>query len=273
MTDMCSTIEEKLRLGKINLPSLPETVIQLRKIASNPNSTIKELSEFICQDAGLSAQLIRIAQTMRYSHPGYSISSLNTAINRIGMFGTINLVMAMSILQGYLFHSKNLYEMCKKDSEYAKQVSRYAITIYELLYGNMSQEQGDFISLAAVFLNIGALPIYSELDSIESITKIQLNKDFIFKLKNDLGVSLGKKILEKWCFNKRFIEILDLTITDSYTDDMKAVVYACKFLSTATEDKIAPLSDNIADCFCSIKEGSFRNTLIEFLKEKLLIKE
>ncbi len=273
MSDMCSTIEAKLQSGKIILPSLPEITIQVRKIAANPNATIKDLSEFICQDAGISAQLIRLAQTMRYSRPNYVVSSLTTAINRIGMHGTINLIMAMSILQGYSFHSKTLYSLCKEDNELSRQICRYGMTIYEKLFGELTQEKADFIALAAVFLNIGSLPIYSELDSIERITKVELNRDFVIKLKKDLSSMLGKKILETWKFNKDFIELQDLNINENYSDTMKSIIYAHQFVLSTPTDKISPLSKNIVESFCCIEEGTYKDILIDHLKDKGLIKE
>ncbi|MBQ8707109.1 MAG: HDOD domain-containing protein [Succinivibrionaceae bacterium] len=271
MQDIGATIRDKLRTGKISLPSLPDNAVKLRNLASDPKSTLNDLAVLIGHDASVSAQLIRLAQTMRYSHPGCTITSLHMAINRIGMNGTVNLVLAMSILQGYSFHSKLLHAMCRQDYETSRRISRYSLTAYQLINGDLPMQVGDYISLASIFLNIGFLPIYSELDAIERVTQVQFSSEMVYQWKDTLRSILGRMILEKWKFDQKFVDVVSLNITDNYTPDMKAVVYGYDFVKNALPADLVPLGDDLSDSFSPLEEGRYRSALLEYLQGRNLV--
>ncbi len=266
--DIGSTIREKLKTGKVALPSLPDNAVKLRNLASDPRSSINDIAVLIGHDAGVSAQLIRLAQTMRYSHPGCTITSLSMAINRIGMNGTVNLVLAMSILQGYCFHSKLLHAMCRRDYEESRHVCRYSLTAYQLINGDLPRTVGDFIALAAIFLNIGFLPIYSELDAIERVTQVSFSEDTVQGWKRSLRSGLGKMILEKWKFDQKFVDVVGLEITSSFTPDMEAVVYAHDFVTSQPRENLVPLGSDLSDSFTPLTEGKYLEALAAYLRER-----
>ncbi len=272
MQDIGSTIREKLKTGKISLPSLPDNAAKLRSLAADPKSTLNDLAILIGHDASVSAQLIRLAQTMRYSRPGCTITSLFTAINRIGLNGTVNLVLAMSILQGYNFHSKLLHSMCRDDYNRSRHVCRYSLTAYSLINGDLPREVGDYISLAAIFLNIGFLPLYSELDAIERVSQIKFDADLVNEWKNNLRCPLGKMILKKWNFDEKFVNVMELTPNESFSEDMKAVVYGYEYVNSFPEIGLIPLGKDLSDSFTLIGEGKYLDDLVRFLRERGLLK-
>lgn len=271
MQDIGSTIREKLKTGKISLPSLPDNAVKLRMLAADPKSTMNDLAVLIGHDASVSAQLIRLAQTMRYSHPGCKITSLFTAINRIGLNGTVNLVLAMSILQGYNFHSKLLHSMCRDDYNRSRHICRYSLTVYRLIQGELPRAVGDYISLATIFLNIGFLPIYSELDAIERVSQISIEADVVEDWKKHLRCQLGRMILEKWKFDQSFIDVMSLAIDDTYTEEMKAVVYGYEYVNSNPSVGLIPLGKDLSDSFTFIDEGKYLDDLRSFLHEKNLL--
>ncbi len=271
MLDIGTTIKEKLKAGKISLPSLPDNAIKLRSVAANPNSSLKDLALLIGHDAGVSAQLIRLAQTMRYSHPGCTITSLPMAINRIGMNGTVNLVLAMSILQGYSFHSRLLHDLCASDYKQSRHICRYALTAYQMINGDLPQNAGDYISLASIFINIGYLPIYTELDAVERVSQVVLTADLVEEWKHLLRASLGKLILEKWKFDQKFIDVVDLSITESFSSDMKAVVYSYEYVKSTPKEELVPLDKDLSDSFTPLGAGKYYDLFYEYLQGRGLV--
>lgn len=267
MQDLFITIEQKLKSNRLTIPSLPENAVRLRRLASDPNATLKDVSELISQDANTSAQIIRMAQTFRYSNPGCTITSLQKAIGRIGFLGTINLVLAMTVLQGYHFHSKTLYSLCQIDNAKSRLICRYALTAFELIKGKIIQEDADFISLASIFLNIGCLPIYSELDSIVRITSINLEIEQIKKWTEELKVNLGMKILEKWNFDHRFSELMQLKIKETNSLAMNCVIFAAKYVEESETTSLIPLSNEISESFLPIPEGKYKDTFVSYLED------
>ena len=267
MQDLAITLENKLKSNRLSIPSLPENAIKLRKLAANPNASIKDLTELIAHDASTSAQIVRLAQTLRYSNPGCTITSLNTAITRIGFQGTINLVLAMTILQGYNFHSKTIHKLCKRDNDLSCLISKYAMTAYQNINGNLPQDQADYIALASIFLNIGTLPIYSELDAIERVTQLTISDEQINKWKNELKVKFGLKSLENWNFDPSFSQVLDLQLKTSNTSEMNCVIYAARFVEKTKFEDLIPLSQELSDSFVPLPDGAHKEQFIEFLKQ------
>lgn len=269
MHDITSIIAQKLKTNTLKMPSLPENALKIRRMAGDPNVSLRDLTNLISLDANISAQLIRLAQTLRYSNPGCTITSLANAINRIGMQGTINLVLAMSILQGYKFKSRVLHEACRRDGEWSKQICRYALTIHQAKTSKLSQADADFISLACMFINIGALPLYGELDSFAISTGQEYTKDEVAKWALQLRVPLGKLLLQTWNFDPKFFKTLTLNANDpEYSEDMKSVAQAVEFLTTAEENLIAPIPRDVGDCFAPMSEGNFFDALSEWLISK-----
>lgn len=268
MQDIAITLEQKLKTNRLSIPSLPENAIKLRKLAADPQATLKDVTDLIGHDASTSAQIIRLAQTLRYSNPGCTITSLNKAVGRIGFQGTINLVLAMTILQGYHFHSKTIHDLCKKDNDNSRLISKYALTAYQSINCKLPQAEADFISLAAIFLNIGTLPIYSELDAIEKITQQPIDIDQIEKCKEELKVKLGLMILENWNFDPSFSKILDLHVKQSNKSEINCVIYAAKFIQETDPSKLYPLSPELSDSFEPLSDGDHKDLFIKYLREK-----
>ena len=266
MQDLAITLEKKLKTNRLSIPSLPENAVKLRKLAANPNASIKDITELIGQDASTSAQIIRLAQTLRYSNPGSTITSLNTAVTRIGFQGTVNLVLAMTILQGYHFHSKSIHNLCKYDNFCSRLTSKYAMTAYLAINQNLPQEKSDFIALASIFLNIGTLPIYSELDVIERVSQLTIDNEQITKWKKELKVKFGLKILENWKFDPSFATVMDLKINKYNTCEANCVIYAAKFVENSKIEDLMPLSNEISDSFVPLPDSDYRDTFIEYLK-------
>jgi HD-like signal output (HDOD) protein len=79
------------------LPALPATAAQILQLAANPNANARQLAEIIGQDPGLSAQVLRYANSSMYGYAG-SIKNLQTAIARVlGFEYVLNLALGFSI--------------------------------------------------------------------------------------------------------------------------------------------------------------------------------
>lgn len=79
-----------------DLPALPQIVAKVLKLTDDPNSTVKELSEVICQDQVLTAKVLRLANSAYYGYPR-RIGSIVEAIVMLGFKVIRNLVMAASV--------------------------------------------------------------------------------------------------------------------------------------------------------------------------------
>lgn len=89
------TLEQIVK--KVNdLPALPQVASQVLKLADDPNSTVKQLSDVICNDQALTAKVLRLANSAYYGFPR-RISTIIEAIVILGYNTIRNLVLAVSI--------------------------------------------------------------------------------------------------------------------------------------------------------------------------------
>lgn len=79
------------------LPALPVTSAQILRLAADPMANARQLASIIEQDPGLSAQVLRYANSSLYGYAG-SIRNLQTAIARVlGFDYVMNLALGFSI--------------------------------------------------------------------------------------------------------------------------------------------------------------------------------
>lgn len=80
----------------LQLVSLPEIYLRLQAVIDDPLHTRTQVAEVIGYDPGLSARLLRIANSAYYSFPG-EINSISTAVNIIGEMELRNITLAISV--------------------------------------------------------------------------------------------------------------------------------------------------------------------------------
>ena len=79
--------------GKVDLPSFPEIAVRVRRILSDPKSTIEQIVRVVGSEPALAARLLRISNSASLNRSGRPVTDLRTAINRIGY----NMVRSASI--------------------------------------------------------------------------------------------------------------------------------------------------------------------------------
>lgn len=79
------------------LPALPATAAQILQLAADPRANARQLADIIEQDPGLSAQVLRYANSSLYGYSG-KIKNLQTAIARVlGFEFVLNMALGFSI--------------------------------------------------------------------------------------------------------------------------------------------------------------------------------
>ena len=65
LVELSQSLQRQLELDQLVLPSLPENALQVRQLASDPRSTLKQIADAIAPDPGMASQLMWLAQTLR----------------------------------------------------------------------------------------------------------------------------------------------------------------------------------------------------------------
>src|SRR5450631_3439348 len=78
------TLAGELSGGKVDLPSFPEIAVRVRRVLSDPNSSVDKVVRVVGSEPALSARLLRIANSASLNPSGKQITDLRTAVNRMG---------------------------------------------------------------------------------------------------------------------------------------------------------------------------------------------
>ncbi len=79
------------------VPSLPEAMSEVMPLVNNPESSADKVAEAIQKDVGLTAKLLKLANSAYYSFPN-RIGSVQLAVSLLGMREVRNVVLSASVL-------------------------------------------------------------------------------------------------------------------------------------------------------------------------------
>lgn len=201
-----------LDMDTLELPSLPEVALQVGYLARDPKSSLREIADAITADPAMASQILRLAQTLRYSRPGMPINSLPVAIARIGLQGTVNVAMALSIRQLFSFHATQIRQLCRHMQHKAVHISRFALTLMDEYVPEQVEDNADFLVLAAVLLDVGSLPLLAELDFQIRQNQVLPENPQLLDWCEQIRVPLGQRLLQHWQLDASFLDLLPLTI-------------------------------------------------------------
>ena len=91
--EFIKSLAAELSRGKVDLPSFPEIAVRVRRILSDPKSTVDQVVRVVGSEPSLAARLLRIANSASLNRCGRAVTDLRTAINRMGY----NMVRSASI--------------------------------------------------------------------------------------------------------------------------------------------------------------------------------
>ena len=97
--DFVRGLAAELSAGHVDLPSFPEIAAQVRRVLSDPKSSVEQVVRVVGSEPALAARLLRIANSASLNRSGRSVNDLRTAINRIGYNMVRSAAMSFSMNQ------------------------------------------------------------------------------------------------------------------------------------------------------------------------------
>ena len=179
-----------------NLPPLPETLTEVLRRSSDQNASLKEIAGLIAHDAGLTARILKTANSAFYS-PVEEIKNIESAVARLGMNTIRNILMTLSLLDAF----PRIY------SEYYNQIfhsSIYTALAGETIANQMQPGLQSDAFFTGLLLNSGRLLFlrYLEEKYIRIIHEAQINGIDIRTTEHlYLGIDfikIGSVIAERW---------------------------------------------------------------------------
>ena len=191
------------------LPSLPHIVVRVMELTEDPDSTAFDINEVINQDQNMTAQVLRMANSVYY---GYSrrIATVTDAIVLIGFNAVRSIVLAASVskilkkeLSGYVMGEGELWRHSQGAAVFARLLAKKSkFRSVELAYtATLLHDIGKLV------LNSYLSESYQEVLKVVNEEKLPFNEveDNLFGFNH---ATVGGKVAEKWNLPNDLVEAI-----------------------------------------------------------------
>jgi len=94
-------------IGDIDhLPTPPVVFSQINRVLTNPNASVYDVAKIIAEDAGMSARVLRMANSAYYSLP-QPVASVRQAVVILGLESVRSVVLSAAVLESFSGYQEN----------------------------------------------------------------------------------------------------------------------------------------------------------------------
>ncbi len=189
---LISQLLSDLRLGKLDLPAMPQVMQKMNDIMSQSGASVRDVARIAATDAFLGGRLVQLANSPLFS-TGKTIDSVQKAIACLGMEKVKNLVAGIMAKQLFQTANNNMQRRLQNLWAHSTQVA----AISTLLAGRFTRISPDEAMLAGLLHDIGELPV------LRYVEKLQVSGDvdhWLPKINAKVAPVIGKTILQAWKF-------------------------------------------------------------------------
>jgi HD-like signal output (HDOD) protein len=232
--DFVRSLAAELSGGNLDLPSFPEIAIRVRRVLSDPNSSVEQVVRVVGSEPALAARLLRISNSASLNRSGRAVTDLRTAINRIGY----NMVRSASIsfsmaqirksnkLAGLEHHLNDLW-----------QRSTLVAALAFVLARNCTKVNPDEAMLTGMMHGIGKLYV---LTRVIEHPQLFASPPMLNQIISEWHTSIGKAILENWNFSEAMAQAVgdqaDLSRIEDGPPDLTDVVAVAILMASHADD-------------------------------------
>ena len=192
---------DDLNANRVNLPSLPEVAMRMRKLVQDPNVTAAQVEKLINTDVVLATRLLKVVNSPAYrgSSP---IDNLRMAVTRLGTDMIRNLVTSLVMQQ--LYQSQNTHPVIKKYLQANWQHSAKVATLSQIICKHFTKLRPDQALLAGLVHDIGIMPVLSRAELSPDLLKEPAQLDIVLRR---LHTMVGPTILDEWGFPSEIVAV------------------------------------------------------------------
>lgn len=182
--------------NRLQLPSPPENLITLRMLIRQ-DADVTDIATQLSKEPHISARLIKLANSVLFSSR-FHVSSVKSAITRLGMQKVSNLVTGFAITQSFI-NSKT--KGIERHLNRSWLISNHVAAITMSLAQHHGHTDPDQALLAGQIHNIGDTPLLLHLNTLTELKQnpVLKNKVISMVLKK-FSANVGSAILKKWQF-------------------------------------------------------------------------
>ena len=262
--DFVRTLAAELSRGNVDLPSFPEIAIRVRRVLSDPKSSVEQVVRVVGSEPALAARLLRIANSASLNRSGRTVTDLRTAINRLGY----NMVRSASIsfsmaqirksnkLAGLEHHLTDLWGRSTAVAAFAYVLARKCTKV-----------NPDEAMLTGMMHGIGKLYV---LTRVIDHPELFASNTMLNQIIGEWHTSIGKAILENWDFSEAMAQAVgdqsDFSRTEEGPPDLSDVIAVAILMAEHTAD-IPGLELALADIPAAKRMGLNEAKTLEVMTE------
>lgn len=228
-TEFAQLVELSIRNGKISMPPIPNVVIKIQQLCTQSSSTVADIAACLTDDPGLAAAVIRVANSVIFNRRNITCYDLNTAVARLGIVRTRDIVTAQAIEQLKLALQMSqssqdiLTQSARASREFAASmvlVTQSFKQLYPLDYHYLESEKALLTGLLAdigLFCLVNEYHLYLENGHY-------LDESIALQIFQSKCAITSQRVLSHWGFDNDFVEvasnqlIINKTVPVSYLD-------------------------------------------------------
>jgi HD-like signal output (HDOD) protein len=108
---LVSRLEHSLASGKLELPSLPEVALKIRRALADENVSFSEIVRLLGADPALAARILKVSNSALFFRGGQPITSLHNAVAQLGYRMVRNVALSFAAQQVFIgYGSRELRE-------------------------------------------------------------------------------------------------------------------------------------------------------------------
>ena len=233
--DFVRALAEELSAGKVDPPSFPEVAVRVRRVLSDPNSSVDQVVRVVGSEPALAARLMRIANSASFNRSGRPVTDLRAAINRIGSNMVRSASISFAMLQ--IRNSNKLAGLEDHLNELWVRSTSVAAFAF-VLARTFTRINPDEAMLTGMLHGLGKLYV---LTRAVNHPELFASPDKLHEIIRDWHASIGKAILENWDFPEPMAEAVgaqeDHERAEPADPDLRDVIATAIVLSSfPTED-------------------------------------
>ena len=192
-------IEQLIEKDQLVLPTLPEIALRVRDIAESETASIQDMSRALSKDPAMSARLLRVTNSpmVRTAVP---ITDITTAISRLGIDFTANLVIGIAMEQMFQATNEAVDRRMRACWSHAIEIAASA----QVLARHFTTLPADQALIAGLVHQIGTLPLLVYAEQSDNLLQDGVSLDHAI---TELHQVLGEKVLRSWDFPEEIIGV------------------------------------------------------------------
>ncbi|EOD77568.1 putative signal transduction protein [Grimontia indica] len=211
-TDFFQRVYRKLKDGTLELPPIPDVVVNLQRACNQPNTTVRDVATLLLDDATLTAAVIRSANSAVFSpRTNRPCHDINMAVSRLGIQRVLGIATAHAIqtLKTNSPFSKECNALLKKSATSSREFGSTMALLCQKVRGYDEENLHLEVEKSLLIGLLADIGIYSAVKAFHDYTEEGNYLDFEIASHVFFTVSreASRFILKSWGFDLDFVEV------------------------------------------------------------------